>query len=176
MKEAIGGTWLYVVVLAFIALFTCFVSVSTNYARCFKIKDEILTTIEIFHGINEDSIKRINTYLRGLGYSAEGDCPDDGTCWYGFSTSSDNITGYGGRRNYCIAKHVVVGTKKTDSGETIVNGPIGHPESAYYSVAVFFQMNWPIVRQIFVVPIYGETSIVYLPKGELTAVQQGKCS
>lgn len=90
MKEAIGGTWIYVIVLAFIALFTCFVSVSTNYSRCFKIKDEILTTIEIYHGLNQQSVTRINDYLTGIGYSSEGNCPNDGNCWYGFSTSNDN--------------------------------------------------------------------------------------
>ncbi len=177
MKEAIGGTWLYVVVLAFIALFTCFVSVSTNYSRCFKIKDEILTTIEIYHGLNEEAVTRINDYLQGVGYSSDGECPNDGSCWYGFSTSKDNgVSGYGGRNNYCIAKHVVVGTKTASNGDTIVNGPIGHPESAYYSVAVFFQMNWPIIRQIFNIPIYGETSIIYLPRAEFDSVEQGKCS
>lgn len=177
MKEAIGGTWIYVIVLAFIALFTCFVSVSTNYSRCFKIKDEILTTIEIYHGLNQQSVTRINDYLTGIGYSSEGNCPNDGNCWYGFSTSNDNgPSGYGGRRNYCISKHQVVGKKVTSSWETITNGPIGHPESAYYSVAVFFQLNWPVLKQIFNVPIYGETSIIYLPRGEFTSVEQGKCS
>ncbi len=176
MKEAIGGTWIFIIVMAFIAVFTCFVSVTTNYSRCYKLKDEILTTIEVYHGINEKSITRINDYLSGVGYSSSGECPDDGLCWYGFSTGTDTgISGYGVNINYCISKHTVVGTKVNSAGQTVTVGPIGHPESAYYSVAVFFQLNWPIFRQVFTVPIYGETSVIYLPKNEFSSIQDGKC-
>ncbi len=42
MKEAIGGTWLFTLVIAFLAVFTTFVSITTNYSRTYKIKDEII--------------------------------------------------------------------------------------------------------------------------------------
>ena len=62
MKEAIGGTWLFGIVLTFVVLFTTFISLSTNYSRCFRIKDEIITTIEHYNGVNEKSLKYINEF------------------------------------------------------------------------------------------------------------------
>ncbi len=169
MKEAIGGAWIYTIVLIFIAVFTCFISVSTNYSRCFRIKDEILTTIEMYHGINEQTITKINDYLKGIGYASTGTCPDDGTCWYRFSTNSNNrIAGYGQKVNYCLAKTSVI-----EPGGA--NGPIGHIESAYYKVVVFFKLDWPILRQFFNINIAGETSIIYMPKNEFDQVTENKC-
>ncbi len=164
MKESIGGTWLFGIVLTFVVLFTTFISLSTNYSRCFKIKDEIVTTIEHYNGVNKNSIKRINEYLSGIGYSSTANCPtDDSNCWYGFKIGSNTNMG---RKNvnYCISKHTI--TKPADVDEstgvvTNINGPIGHPRSAYYQVAVFFKLNWPIISSIFSIEISGETSIIY---------------
>lgn len=172
MKEAIGGTWIYLIVLIFITVFTCFVSVTTNYSRCYRIKDEIITTIEQYHGVNENTIKKINSYLKGIGYSATGNCPDDGTCWFKFSTSSDSGPGgYGSNTNYCISKTDVVSTNSSG----IANGPIGHPESAYYRVTVFFRLDWPIFRQVFNIKITGETAIIFMPRNEFDAVANNEC-
>lgn len=160
MKEAIGGTWLFGLVITFVALFTTFVSVSTNYSRCYKIKDEILLAIERNHGVNKDTLSTISSYLSGIGYSSKGDCPDDGDCWNGFTIGWDNPTSTSSA-NYCISKHSV--TRKYKDGDAIqTNGPIGHPESAYYEVIVFFRIDWPILNRFFNIKISGETSIIYL--------------
>lgn len=156
MKEAIGGTWLFGLVVAFVVLFTTFISVSTNYSRCFRIKDDILSIIEHFHGVNRESLEAINQNLTSIGYSSSGTCPDDGTCWVGYDTSGD-ISGFGSNRNYCISRHLIT-KESTKEG---ISGPIGHPESAYYSVAVFFRLNWPILNSFFDINITGETSIIY---------------
>ena len=183
MKEAIGGTWLFGLTIAFVALFTTFVSVTTNYSRCFKIKDEIISTIERKHGVNVDvssgtekkqgSIPLINVYLNSLGYRSEGKCPSDGACWLGFRVNSnDPVQGYNDTVNYCIAKYAVtyetrqssdwIGWDDARVDETILNGAIGHPRSAYYHVVVFFKLDWPILRQFFNIQVDGETSIIYL--------------
>lgn len=164
MKEAIGGTWLYGIVLLFIVVFTTFVSVSTNYSRCYKIKDEIVLAIEHYKGINAKTIKTINEYLTGIGYSATGNCPEDGTTWYRFSSGSAvGTAGYGTNTNYCLSKHTVV-SKSEATGVT--NGPIGHPERAYYGVAVFFRLDWPIFRRFFTITITGESAVVQLPRDD----------
>lgn len=182
MKEAIGGTWLFGLTIAFVALFTTFVSVTTNYSRCYKIKDEIISTIERKHGVNtvlktgeakekQGSIPVINQYLNSIGYRSEGKCPSDGNCWLGFRVDSETPmkTGYNDTFHYCIAKHAV--TYEVNSEDyyddarvdyTILNGALGHPRSAYYEVVVFFRIDWPIMRQVFNIKIEGETSIVYL--------------
>ncbi len=160
MKEAIGGTWIYGIVLVFIAVFATFVSVSTNYSRCFRIKDEIVLMIEHYKGVNEQSTEAIYNYLSGIAYNSTGKCPEDGGEWEGF-TLDGSATGYGtGDAAYCIQKHDLV---TRTSNTAVADGPIGHPERAYYSVAVFFKLDWPILRQIFTITISGETAVVQLP-------------
>ncbi len=167
MKESIGGTWIFVLVISFLALFTTFVSVSTHYSRCYKIKDEILLALERGHGINTDSIRAINDYLGSLGYSATGKCPEDGNCWAHF-TIGDESPNWSGKANYCITKYQVTARNSTtgddSTGKPVIytDGPVGHPEAAYYGVVVFFRLEWPIFRDMFSINISGETSILYL--------------
>lgn len=156
MKEAIGGTWLFGIVVAFVVLFTTFISVSTNYSRSFRIKDDILSIIEHYHGVNDKSLEAINRNLTSIGYSSTGRCPDDGTCWVGYNTSGV-VSGYGTNRNYCISRHLI----NKQATKNKISGVIGHPESAYYSVAVFFRLDWPILNSFFNINITGETSIIY---------------
>ncbi len=170
MKEAIGGTWIYGIVLVFIVVFTTFVSVSTNYARAFRIKDELILNIEHYKGINQKTIESINEYLTGIGYSATGDCPDDGKKWFAFSSSSTvGTSSYGSNVNYCLTKYTVIERSDStlSSGKKLpTNGPIGHPESAYYGIAVFFRLDWPIFRQFFRITITGESSVIQMPKDD----------
>ena len=42
MKEAIGGSWLFTLIITLLAFFTCFISISTNYTRTYNIKDNRL--------------------------------------------------------------------------------------------------------------------------------------
>lgn len=171
MKEAIGGTWIFGLVITFLALFTTFVSVSTNYSRVYKIKDEILLTIERNHGINQQTLATINSYLRGLGYSSTGECPDNDACWNAFSINDDDrVVGYGSNTNYCIKKHVV--NKKYKEGDAIqTTGPIGNPESAYYEAVVFFRIDWPILNRFFNIKISGETSTIYLLNDNISGLK-----
>ena len=164
MKEAIGGTWLFGIVITFVVLFTSFVALSTNYSRCFNIKDEILTTIEHYNGVNEKSLAKINEYLGGVGYSSTSKCPsNDGSAsqWYGFKIGNNTSTVGQTNANYCIRKHTITKPYENNGGSITINGPIGHPRSAYYQVAVFFNLNIPIIRTLFNINITGETGVIY---------------
>lgn len=177
MKEAIGGGWLFTLVIAFVALFACFISVSVNYSKCYKVKDEILNAIEKGHGVNEETITNINSYLADVTYRSKGECPKDGNCWYRFSVNNNkNTASYAADTNYCIAKHSVVSkvsdTKNKNYAST--NGAIGHPESAYYSVAVFFRFDMPVIGDMFQIDVTGETSLIYLTNDKL--LNSGRCA
>ena len=163
MKEAIGGTWLFGIVIAFIVFFTTFISVSTNYSRAFKVKDEILTIVEFYKGVNTKSVAKVNDRLKELGYYTTGKCVDnDGEVksasskysnWLGFTTNSTTPIKNSTKSNYCIRRYTV-------SSQT--NGPIGHPTSAYYQIVVFFKLDWPIIGSIFNVRVEGETSVIHM--------------
>ena len=182
MKESIGGTWLFVIVIAFIVLFTTFVSVSTNYSRCFKIKDDILDRIETAGGVNETSLTDIKAWLKGIGYDSVGTCPRDGGCWTGFSVYDDrNVpAGYGSQTNFCVKKTEVVkrisDACRNKRGKcTEASGTLDAYPSAYYAVAVFFRLDWPIIRQIFNVKITGETTTILNPKDIKEVEEQTHC-
>ena len=53
MKEAIGGSWLFTLIITLLAFFTCFISISTNYTRTYNIKDKIVSIVTNRRGINK---------------------------------------------------------------------------------------------------------------------------
>lgn len=158
MKEAIGGSYLFILVIVMVAVFTSYVSLATNYARCYKIKDEIINTIEAEGGVSKEAIKKINLYLKNIGYrSSAPDCRDmsdkhfkyAGTTTLKFSIDNDNGNVTGMDANYCISK-------TPTSGRTVYTG---HPKkSGYYTVTVFFQLSLPVFGNMFLIPLSGETA------------------
>lgn len=164
MKEAIGGSWLFTLIITLLAFFTCFISISTNYTRTYNIKDKIVSIVTNRRGINKTAITQINKELREIGYGGTGTCPNDSGCWYGFNKNNDNgISSYASEVHYCIKQNVVVSLR--DDGTT--SGAIGHPAQNYYSVAVFFDIDMPVVGEIFKLTVEGETSVINLPDDSL---------
>ncbi len=172
MKEAISGMGLYMIVILFIALFATYVSVTTSYSRCFRIKDEIVQVLEYYRGVNTDATTKINALLKEGGYVSQHDCPDG---YSGFSRNETAImSSYASKPNYCIRKTVVA-----DNGAgAIAGGPatttvagIGLYNQAYYQVVIFFKLEWPLFREVFSITIKGETQIITNPNdGTNTAI------
>ena len=77
MKESIGGTWLFGIVITFIVFFTTFISISTNHSKTYRVKDEILNIIEFYKGVNDSSIGKINDQLAIMRYFTYGECMDN---------------------------------------------------------------------------------------------------
>lgn len=157
MKEAIGGTWIFGLVIFFIAFFTAFISISLNYSKCYKLKDEMIAAIQRASGVNQDSLKEINDYMSSIGYRSSGNCNDDvshSICMYGFniSVSGEEITGSynNDNANYCIQKKVVTAIPE-------------HPQAAYYYVKVFFRFDLPVIREVFGLKVDGETFTIHSP-------------
>lgn len=145
MRESIGGSWLFSLVIIFILLFTAFLSITINYSKAFKIKNSIIDIIEEEEGFTHDSAERINNYLNGTGYN------NRGTCRTGFLTSDgDTITSStGARYRYCVRKHDSFSTK--------------NPQKAYYEINVFFSLNLPIFGDFFTFRVTGETTEIFYP-------------
>ena len=53
MKESIGNVWLFSIVLVFILIFAAYLTVTLNYSKAFKLKNEVLTIIEKKKGISD---------------------------------------------------------------------------------------------------------------------------
>jgi hypothetical protein len=184
MKEAIGGSYLFIIVITFLALFSGFIAMATNYSRSFKVKDEIITQITKSNGVNNETLSGISAYLNYIGYSSVGYCPDSSDNKYCSFTKGN---GAGGdvssyyktspkNSHYCIQKHVAAGTASDFAGRNenvLTSEAVGHFQSAYYSVRVFFAMDIPILRNIINIDIDGDTALIYSPN-DIT--QMNSCS
>lgn len=163
MKEAVGGGWLFTIVIVMVVLFTSFISISTNYSRSYKVKDEIISAIQRNHGVNNGSLTQINEYLSEVGYRSTGVCPKDGDLWLGFSiNNNDRDVSNSSGVNYCIKKNTITYRYRNSRDQCVSNGAVGHPESAYYSVMAFFKLDMPIIRELFQLRVQGETSVIYM--------------
>ena len=75
MREAIGGTWLFGLVITFIVFFASFLAISINYAKAFNVKNNVVDLISKYEGNNCNARKTISNYLKYTGYLVTGVCP-----------------------------------------------------------------------------------------------------
>ena len=153
MREAIGGTWIFSIVIVFIVLFTSFLAISVNYSKAFKVKNGIVNIIEKREGISDATVDEISDYLNSVGYLVYSSCPDyvasqSNESAHGFEASNTNSRKF----KYCIAK-----TEDTN----------GNIKKTYYNVTVFFRVDLPIMGEIFTFPVTGETKPIYFPKNDV---------
>ena len=149
MREAIGGTWLFGLVLTFIVFFASFLAVSINYSKAFNVKNNIVDLIGKYEGNNCNSRKKIGEYLNDVGYLVIGSC-DTGYYAYdlqgnylGESNTNNKVKGY-----YCV--------KSEDIDNTLV-------DKRYYRIMVFFKLDLPMVGDLTTFRIKGETESIYFP-------------
>ncbi|MDD4706044.1 MAG: hypothetical protein PHS24_02365 [Bacilli bacterium] len=144
MREAIGGTWIFGIVIVFIVLFSSYLAISVNYSKAFKVKNAIVSMIEKYEGHGAEVQGLIIKYNKEVGYGVSSNC---GTRGKGY----DNVTTNTGiRSRYCVKC-----TQANTSSES------NRMHKSYYNVTVFFKLDLPIVGNIFVFPVTGETKPVY---------------
>lgn len=162
MREAIGGTWLFNLVIFFVLLFTGYMCLSINYSKAFSVKDKIITEIERNGGIKDISnadkkdktINNIAKYLQEVGYRTTGNCNgyDYGCNREGICTSI--ASGSNSNYSYCL--------KEIKASDTYTNAKDGEFIFVnYYKVKVFYQLDLPVIRQLFNFSIKGDTKLLY---------------
>lgn len=145
MREAYGATGIYAIVVVLIFLFSGYLAFSVNRSRIIKVKNEIMNIVERANGNSIEARNRINAYLADVGYRASGDCDAGDGYRIGSTTSTTSDA------NYCIQEVVT----NSGSAETI--------PSSYYHVTVFFQLDIPLISQLFHFDISGDTRVMYIP-------------
>jgi len=162
MREAIGGTWLFGLVLTFIVFFASFLAVSINYSKAFNVKNNIVDLIGKYEGNNNCAREKINDYLRDVGYLVPGKCPEKNAIVAGVINPYDYI-GYdingnqvssGQEAHYCISSDAV------DDNVTL--------EKKFYRVIVFFKLDLPLVGDLTTFKIKGETESIYFANNSNT--------
>ena len=146
MKESIGTTWIFQMVIIFILIFVSFLIVTLTYSKTFKTRNELINIIEKYEGVTEESLSIMNQYLRYNSYQAMKKCPAN---WYGVA-SIEKIeiekVGNGSVRKYyyCLKRNV---SKKSSL--------------VHYDIKVFFKFNLPIFETIGTFTVNGSTSDFY---------------
>lgn len=162
MKESIGATWIMIIVMLFITLFSAYLAFSINYSKAFKVKDGIISRIEKYNGLRSETFKDIDDYLKEIGYTSTGRCDmflsDQRVKFMGINIDEDvnslavhsNTDVVTENNNYCIAR-------------VFSYDPIGQMTASYYNVVVFYSLSLPMINDLFNFYISGDTSNIFYP-------------
>lgn len=139
MRETIGTTWTFQLMIVFILIFACFLSLVISYSKAYAIKNESLSIIEKYEGVRDTSAEIINNFLKENSYRTKGNCPDG---WIGAENleGTYQLVSSGQQYYYCFQE---VPSQK--------NG-------IYYNIRFFYKFNLPIIGDITTFRIDGSTS------------------
>lgn len=171
MKEAISGTWLFQIVIIFVLIFFAYLTLNINFARSFRVKNEVISIIEREEGLTEGltsdygSINLITHYLKQAGYSASGTCPTDVEDGYWKGLKEVDVTD-GVLRFNDLFETAIPGEKyymcvKKVSGYHPVDRQV-----AYYKVQLFFQFDLPFLGRLATFDITGQTTDIQYPQDD----------
>lgn len=163
MREAIGGTWLFGLVITFIVFFASFLAISINYSKSFNVKNNVVDLIEKYEGNNCNARKKISSYLRDTGYLVTGNCPKEGDYIYdGFSYQGYDLEGNkvssSSKAYYCVSTNSIENEEHTSGNDVL--------EKQYYRVMVFFRIDLPMIGELTTFRIKGETESIYFAKND----------
>ena len=160
MREAIGGTWLFQIVIVFILLFTGFMCLSINRSKAFNVKDQIIQTIQSYNGIDlrnsegNEALEDITSYMKENAYRTSGTVP-----------KAENVNGE--KIEYvCFNRDGTINTKNPVFciAEIHAEGPTSFtelPDIRYYRIVVFYQLDLPIFKSLFNFRVVGDTKVLY---------------
>ena len=164
MKESISATTIFQIVILFILLFTAIMCLTINNSNAFGVKDEIINIIEMNNGnyLSDDNntlSEEIVDAISANSYRTTGIC-DSG--FQGFERNGEPVSS-GERASVCIRK-VEVTTAIDNYLTSILGSTVVTDEfvpGSYYQIVVFYQLDLPVIRQVYNFQTKGETRIIY---------------
>lgn len=139
MREAVGSTFLFKLMIFFIFFFASFLAVAINYSQAFKTKNQIINILEQSEGFNSTARNRISDLTISSGYYRKVDCAS--------RKDGESVTNKSGQtiNGICI-------------DNVTVNNENGN--SVYYKVTTYISFNFPLIGNILTFPVRGETKII----------------
>lgn len=135
MRESIGGSFLFNLVIIFSAIVILVFVFIMSYSKAYRVKNRIIEIVER-NGSYDSSINNLNEELERMGYSTNNrkNCPIvDGM-------ANMNVTSY----DYCIYR---INNKSSD-------------DSNYYVVITYAKFQFPIIGDLIRFEVKGETKIL----------------
>lgn len=131
MREAIGGGFLFNLVIVIVSIVILFFVSILSYSKAYRVKNRIVEIIEENNGCNNDVChEKIAVDLSNMGYSTA----TNKACPSGYYTKKNY--------NYCVSYE-----QSADNGY-------------YYKVITYVHFDFPIIGDFINIPIKGETKIL----------------
>lgn len=149
MREAIGNSLLFNLVVVFVSLIILFFIGILAYSKAYRVKNRIIEIIEK-HEDYSLAYEEINASLGDFGYriTSKNECDSEkvkshleGLTYNGVSYERVDDD-YNNDYNYCVFQ--------------LGNSGSNH----YYIVTTFVQFDFPFIGDLLVFPVYGETKIL----------------
>ena len=143
MKEAIGTSFVFNLMMIFIGVLIAMFVGSLAYTKGFKVRNKIIDIIEKYekYDINDSAqIDEINDSLSSIGYQVRGD--NTSKCKARGNASQVTKTIQNNDYEYCVYEY------NTSRGK-------------YYGVTVFIHVDIPLIGGLIDIPLYGESRLVY---------------
>ena len=147
MRDALGGTFMLKLALVFLVICVWFMAIAINYAKAFRVKNQIINIIEQYQYTGEKNgtaIDKINEYLVSVPYNFGSNNGVEQTC--------ANMAGTGNDYTF------------TEQGACIIpKGALGKfgNSSRYYKVVTFINIDFNFFNIHMTIPISGETKVIY---------------
>lgn len=138
MKTVSESTWSFQLIIFFILIFACFLTLILSYSKAYTIKNRMLTIIEKYEGVTDESAKIINSFAKQKSYNTTSKCPEG---WYGATDLEGDIELSDGSAKYYYCFNEL----RTKTGKI------------YYEVQVFYRFNLPIIGEVGMYRIKGQT-------------------
>jgi len=138
MRETIGSTWIFMLIISFTLIFTGFLVLTLSYSKVYKMKNEFTSIIEKYEGLTPDSEQIINEYLTNSNYRTKGRC-NIGSYASDSLVSISQVTDDKKQYYYCID------VRQNKQGKTV------------FTITLFYDFNLPIFGQLMKYSIKGET-------------------
>ena len=162
MKESIGGTQIFIIVIVLVLLFTGIMAFTINRSNAFSVKDQLVSILERAGGFDmsseivggvlngDDALEEIVEALTHNSYRQTGQCPSSNGADYMVTAYQRNGTQTVGNNDasFCIVR---ISSKN----------PKGTPQSYYYQIIVFYTLDLPVLKEVFSFRAVGETKALY---------------
>lgn len=134
MKEAIGTSMVFNLILIFISVFIILFVSSIAYSKGFKVRNRLIDIIEKYDGFTTEAQQEIDENLASIGYRmVDKPCGDHNGTMPVYNNSP---------YRYCVYQY------NTSKGD-------------YYGVKVFIHFDFPLIGGFIEIPIYGETRVLF---------------